>query len=164
MAVARILPNVTGLDKAFDYAVPDTMAVEVGDLVRIELHGRRVGGWVLELDPADAHLEGLKPIAKWSSRGPAADLVELSSWAAVRWAGRRRHFLGAASPPLTVVRIPGGRATGAVIEPRSPASTDLLERGGGVLRLPPTSDPLPAVSSAVAINRTRRAESSDAAS
>ena len=39
----------------FDYLVPGDMSVEVGDLVRVELHGRRVGGWVVEVDPADAH-------------------------------------------------------------------------------------------------------------
>jgi primosomal protein N' (replication factor Y) len=154
MTVARVLPNVTGLDKAFDYDVPEGMDVWPGDLVRVELHGRRIGGWVIELDPPDAHTDGLKPIAKWSGRGPSADVIELSAWASVRWAGRRRHFLHAASPPRNVGRLPASRVTGAVVEPRSPASTGLFEQGGGVLRLPPSSDPMPAVLSGAAIGPT----------
>ena len=50
-----------------------------------------------------------------------------------------------------MARIPREQRTGRVIEPRSPASTRLLESGGGVLRLPPTSDPRPAIMSAVAL-------------
>ena len=153
MTIARMVPNVTGLDKTFDYLVPDDLAasIAVGDLVRAGLHGRRIGGWVVDLDPADAHTDDLKPITKWSSRGPSADLVELSTWAAIRWAGRRRHFLQAASPPRNVTRLPDERRTGSVVEPRSPASSRILADGGGVLRLPPTSDPMPAVLSAVAL-------------
>src|SRR5690606_4416932 len=37
-----------------------------------------------------------------------------------------------------------------VVEPRSPASSRLVASGGGVLRLPPTSDPMPAILSASA--------------
>ena len=153
MVIVRVVPDVLGIDKSFDYAVPDGMVAQVvvGDLVRIELHGRRVGGWVVELDPADAHVDGLKPIAKWSSRGPDAALVDLAGWAAVRWAGRRRNFLTTASPPRNVERLAASRRTGAVIEPRSPASSRLVESGGGVLRLPPTSDPMPAILSASAV-------------
>jgi primosomal protein N' (replication factor Y) len=57
VTVARVLPDVLGLDKHFDYLVPPALdgALQVGDLVRIPLHGRRVGGWVLALDdhPSD---------------------------------------------------------------------------------------------------------------
>jgi primosomal protein N' (replication factor Y) len=156
VTVARVLPNVTGLDKEFDYRVPESIAdPSIGDLVRVDLHGRRVGGWVVALDPPDAlSVAELKPIAKVSGRGPAADLIDLAEWAAIRWAGRRRHFLQAASPDRAVVRIPRDQRTGRVVEPRSPASTRILEGGGGVLRLPPTSDPRPAVMSAVALGPT----------
>ena len=52
--VARVLPDLTGLDKEFDYLIPEDMApsVQVGSLLRVPLHGRRVGGWVIELDPS----------------------------------------------------------------------------------------------------------------
>lgn len=157
MTVARVLPNVTGLDKQFDYLVPPALAgaVEVGSIVRVELHGRRIGGWVVALDPPDAlAADELKPIAKVTGHGPSASVIELAEWASVRWAARRRHFLIAASPERAVSRIPASRRTGKVVEPRSPASTAILESGGGVLRLPPASDPLPAVSSAAAIGPT----------
>lgn len=149
-----MLPNVTGLDKLFDYHVPDPLVadVRVGDMVRVDLHHRRVGAWIVALDPPDALAEAtLKPIAKLTGRGPSPELIELAEWASVRWAGRRRHFLVAASPERAVTAVPGGQRTGRIVEPRSPASTSLLEAGGGVLRLPPTSDPKPAIMSAVAV-------------
>lgn len=156
MAVARVVPDVLGIDKHFDYEVPRHLEdrVALGDLVRVDLHGRRVGAWIVELDPVDAHHDGLKPIVKWSSRGPDAHLVDLADWAAVRWAGRRRNFLRAASPPRHVERVPTARRTGSTAEPRSPASSAILADGGGVLRLPPTSDPMPAVLSAVSTGPT----------
>ena len=157
MTVARVLPDVTGLDKSFDYVVPDALApaATLGAVVRVELSGRRVGGWIVELDPADARpADALKPIAKVTGHGPPEELLELTEWAAVRWAGRRRHFLGVASPERAVVAIPSSQRTGRVVEPRSPASTALLAGGGGVLRLPPTSDPKPAIMSAVATGPT----------
>ena len=131
MTVARVLPNVTGLDKEFDYLVPDSIGdVGVGDLVRVDLHGRRVGGWVVAVDPPDAlEVGGLKPIAKVTGHGPSPELVELAEWAAVRWAGRRRHFLVAGSPDRAVTSIPAPNRTGRVVEPRSPASTRILEAG-----------------------------------
>lgn len=149
-----MLPDVTGLDRAFDYAVPDGWVVGLGARVRVALHGRRVGGWVVALDPPDAHPGALEPIAKLSGLGPSTELLALAEWASVRWAGRQRHFLAAASPPRSVSRIPGSQRTGSVVEPRSPASSRLLLAGGGVLRLPPSSDPLPAVLSAVALGPT----------
>ena len=60
-----MLPNVTGLDKEFDYRVPESSELRVGDVVRVDLHGRRVGGWVVALDPPDAlPVDELKPIIK----------------------------------------------------------------------------------------------------
>ena len=156
MTVARVLPNVTGSTSTFDYLVPERTRCRraVGDVVRVDLHGRRIGGWVLALDPPDAvdHVDDLKPIAKVTGRGPSPDVIELAEWAAVRWAGRRRHFLhGRLTGPGRAHRIPRATAPGAIVEPRSPASTRILEAGGGVLRLPPTSDPKPAIMSAAAL-------------
>ena len=157
MTVARVLPNVTGLDKQFDYLVPIDLveAIEVGTVVRVELHGRRVGGWVMAVDPPDAlDPSGLKEVAKVTGRGPTADLIELADWASVRWAARRRNFLTAASPERAVLGLPAARRRTVVVEPRSPASTRMLHSGGGVLRLPPSSDQMPAVLSAAAIGPT----------
>lgn len=157
VTVARVLPNVTGLDKQFDYFVPDEMreSVRVGSQVRVELHGRRIAGWVMALDPADALDHGeLKPIAKITGHGPSPELVELAGWASDRWAARRRHFLVAASAHRAVAGLPIVRRTSPTIEPRSPASRAILLDGGGVLRLPPAIDPMPALLSAVSIGPT----------
>ena len=87
-------------------------------------------------------VDELKPIAKVTGRGPSPELIELAGWAAIRWAGRRRHFLHAASPDRAVTALPARRnRTGRVVEPRSPASTRILEAGGGVLRLPADQRP-----------------------
>ena len=47
----RVIPDVTGLDKEFDYLVPDGLDAPVGTRVRVPLHGRRVAGWVVAADP-----------------------------------------------------------------------------------------------------------------
>jgi len=62
--IARVLPDVTGLDKSFDYLIPDALdeRVRVGTIVRVELHGRRIGGWisdVLYLQPAAVDVDAL---------------------------------------------------------------------------------------------------------
>lgn len=144
MLVARVVPNVTGLDKQFDYIVPDSMRekVAVGSLVRVSLHGRRVGGWVVSLGAPDPLLAGgkLMPLAKWSSIGPAAELVDLARWAAPRWGtDRLRPFLVAASPPTMVARMPAGRRI--LLEGRPGES--------GVWRIGPLQDPLPLVLAAI---------------
>ena len=53
--VARVVPDVTGLDKQFDYLVPASLRdrIAVGSLVRVMLHGRRIGGWVVALGAED---------------------------------------------------------------------------------------------------------------
>ncbi|WP_371321794.1 hypothetical protein, partial [Vibrio parahaemolyticus] len=53
--IVRVLPDVSGFDKEFDYSVPPELAprVEAGAMVRIELHGRRVDGWITRVDPPD---------------------------------------------------------------------------------------------------------------
>ena len=149
--MARVLPDLTGLDKEFDYLIPEDMApaVQVGSLLRVPLHGRRVGGWVIELDPRDAPATELRPIAKVSSRGPDAALIELARWASVRWAaGRLRPFLVTASPPANVGALPPERRTKVAIEPAHRDAADLLVSGGGMLRLPPTEDVLPVLAAA----------------
>jgi primosomal protein N' (replication factor Y) (superfamily II helicase) len=142
LLVARVVPDVTGLDKQFDYVVPDALRarVAVGSMVRVPLHGRRVGGWVVALGPPDGSVavERLVPLAKWSGNGPASDVVELSRWASVRWgAGRLRPFLVAASPPGMVGSLPPPTSRAA-----DPAAQPQLPR---LIRLPPTADQLAVV-------------------
>jgi len=159
--IARVVPDVTGLDKEFDYLIPTDLdaLVEVGSIVRVELHGRRIGGWVRSItegDPATSafhrSIGQLKPIAKVTGHGPGREIFELAEWASVRWAARRiRPFLVTAGPGRAIRTLPPGRRTALVPAPQSPATRDLLAVGGGVLRLPPRADVMPAVLSVTAL-------------
>jgi primosomal protein N' (replication factor Y) len=106
--------------------------------VRVPLHGRRVGGWVVALGAPDPAVpaDRLVPLAKVSSVGPPADVVELAHWAANRWgAPRIRPFLVAGNPPAMVPGVPSIRRTVPV---RTPVES-------GVRRITPLTDPLPMV-------------------
>ena len=126
--------------------------------MRVELHGRRIGGWVAAIadQPGDGRtLESLKPIAKVTGYGPAPELFDLAEWASVRWAARRiRPFLVTASPGRAVTTLPSSRRTAMQPSPVSPATRGLLARGGGVLRLPPRVDVMPTILAAVALGPT----------
>ena len=167
--VARVVPDVSGLDKQFDYLVPEPMrsSVRVGSLVRVPLHGRRVGGWVVSLGEPDPErpVEMLVEIAKFSSVGPDADVVELAEWAAQRWgAPRVRPFLVAADPPTMVRVLPRARRT--VVGGSSVASelrrttplTDPLQMIAEIAGQGPTIvvHPTPTAARAIA-NRLRKA-------
>jgi primosomal protein N' (replication factor Y) len=150
--VARVSPDVTGLDKEFDYVVPAGLDVAVGTKVRVPLHGRRVGGWVVALDPPDAVAgERLRELVAVTSLGPAPELVDLARWAAERWAATRlRPFLVAASPPTRVTALPPTLRTGRVPAPVHEDAAALLAAGGGMLRLPPSADVGPVLLAAAA--------------
>lgn len=156
--VARVVPDLTGLDRQFDYLVPEALSahVQIGSLVRISLNGRRVGGWVVALGAPDPvmPLDRLLPIAKVTGIGPTQEIIDLAEWAAVRWAGRLRPFLVAASPPGAVLRAPVAARGGPVPEPTDPLANRLLGAGGGVLRLPPATDSLPVVLAACRLGPT----------
>lgn len=153
--VATVVPDVTGLDKRFDYLIPPELSevVGVGTIVRVELHGRRIGGWVASIAAGSSDgrpLDSLKAIAKVTGHGPAVEIFDLAEWASVRWAARRiRPFLVTASPGRAVARLPAERRTSTAPAPASPATRDLLVAGGGVLRLAPRVDVMPTVLAAV---------------
>ena len=141
-----MLPDVPALEKTFDYTVPDGWHddVRVGTQVRISLHGRRVGGWVVAdrvTPPPGVHL---RPLAKVTGWGPPAPLIDLARWAAWRWAGPVRPVLRAASPPGAVRGLPA--ASPAVAPASGPGDDDALvgealARPRSVVRLPPAADP-----------------------
>jgi primosomal protein N' (replication factor Y) len=148
--VVRVLPAVPAIDKEFDYLVPDVLGarVEVGTMVRVDLHGRRVGGWVVADHLTPAPGLALRPLARVTGLGPAPELVELAAWAAWRWAGPRAAFLKPASPTGAVRSLP---PTGPV-DDKPPAATtgwieDAVARPPGrvLLRVPPAADLLPVV-------------------
>ncbi|MGB0114116.1 MAG: hypothetical protein WBP59_12905 [Ilumatobacteraceae bacterium] len=155
--IATVVPNVSGLDKSFDYLIPDDLSarVRVGTIVRVELQGRRIGGWVRAISDTTSDgrpPDSLKPIAKVTGHGPAAELFALADWASVRWAARRiRPFLVAASPDRAIATLPLDKRTAPSPAPSSPATRDLLAAGGGVLRLPPRADVMPSLFSAIAL-------------
>jgi primosomal protein N' (replication factor Y) len=157
--VVRVVPDVTGLDKQFDYTLPDALAeaVTVGTVVRVPLGGRRVGGWVVGtgLSADGAPVDRLRAIAKVTGHGPSPELVDLAAWASHRWAaGRLRPFLKAATPPVAVTALPRSSRSGAHPEPVSTPAAGLLGAGGGVLRLPPSTDPVPVVLAAARCGAT----------
>lgn len=160
----RVVPDVAGIDKTFDYVVPEAWdapgdergaLVRVGSLVRIDLHGRRVGAWVEAVDVEPPPGVALRPLAKVSSLGPSPDLVDLARWTAWRWCGRLTHVLTSASPPTSVRGLPP-------VRPRTPppagvdASFDVhvAEPGARVLRLPPAEAPDAVVAAAMRRGRT----------
>jgi primosomal protein N' (replication factor Y) len=121
----------------------------VGDRVRVDLAGRSVRGWVLEV--VDAERE-LKPLTKWLGLGPPPEMMELATWAAHRWYGPLSRFLLAASPERIVTSLP--------VAPRKTVLSDVVRRGEtpfapGVIRLAPTIDPLGIVLAAYEATRQR---------
>ncbi len=123
--------------------MPDRLAdqVRLGSLVRIDLGGRRLGGWVVADDVVPPAGVALRPLRGVTGIGPPPDVLELAEWAAWRWAGRPAHFLRTASPPGAVKGLPPGpgpdrsRPSGG-----DPLAREALDRGGAVVRLPPAAD------------------------
>jgi len=147
--VVRVVPDVAGIAKRFDYVVPARLddQVSVGTVVRIDLHGRRVAGWVVEVDVETPEGVELRELSRVTGVGPAPELVALADWAAWRWAGRPRTFLRAASPPGRVLSLPPTPRTGDQIE-REPVRSDHRFEVE-VRRLPPAADRYPVVTAAL---------------
>ncbi|MEM9035166.1 MAG: hypothetical protein AAGD18_11285 [Actinomycetota bacterium] len=142
--LVRVLPDEPAIDRVFDYLVPDDAPVEVGDVVRIDLGPRRVGGWILEVDAEATDGVQARPVSKLSGRGPSPDLIELAEWAAVRWVGRRAQFLRTTDAPRRVARLPSPRRT--VAPSAAPESA--------VVRIPPTTPRITEVLAAAAAGPT----------
>ncbi len=145
--VGRVVTDVAGVDKEFDYLVPASLApaIRIGTQVRVDLSGRRVGGWVVGLGAeADPKLP-LRPITKVRGWGPEKDLVELAGWAAWRWAGRRWALLATASAERAVPVLPGPARRPPAPPPSTGLTVALPIDGPVTLRLPPSADVTPVV-------------------
>ncbi|MEJ7765420.1 MAG: hypothetical protein WKF86_07980 [Acidimicrobiales bacterium] len=155
--VVRVVVHEGGLGKPFDYLVPDHLAerVQVGTMVRVDLSGRRLAGWVVEDSVVPVPGIALRPLAGVRGTGPDAENIELAKWAAWRWAGRWSHFLVTASPERAVRNLPppaihprhrdAERASGSLL----PQAAQALAGGPSVLRLPPAVDSFAVLEDAV---------------
>ena len=148
--VVRVRPDEPAIDKTFDYLVPPDLSEEIriGTMVRIALHHRRVGGWVVEDRVVPPEGVALQPIAKVSGWGPPQELLDLADWASWRWAGRPAAILRTASPPSVVRGLP--RPPQRSPSPMAIASDELHELAQEALaldvatvRLAPAVDPYP---------------------
>ena len=110
------------------------------------LHGRRVGGWVVEVDVDAAGRR--RASGRWprsAGWGPPPELIDLAGWAAWRWAGR--------PAPLPAHRVAARRVIACAARPcrprRAPPDRVALDRrrrpahGQAVLRCPPAADARP---------------------
>jgi primosomal protein N' (replication factor Y) len=144
-----VLPDVVGIDRAFDYVVPTSWEADgraervvVGSMVRIPLAGRRVDGWVTAIEVEPESGVRLVELVKLRGMGPSPELLDLAGWAAWRWAGRRVAFLRAASPERMV-------AAAAKRRPRDPVPAgprdvfdDAFDHGVATVRVAPDDDGL----------------------
>ncbi|HVB05428.1 MAG TPA: hypothetical protein VNF07_04170 [Acidimicrobiales bacterium] len=149
-----VLPDVSGIDRTFDYTVPGPTPA-AGTLVRVPLGGRRVRGWVVEA-LGRRPTEGLRPLERVLSIGPAPELVGLARYGAWRYAGRLRPFLLAGSPLRQVAAAAPPPPPAAALR-RGPIGDALrelvesaLERPSAVLRLPPSGSRLAVVEEVIA--------------
>ena len=111
--LASVLPDIAALDQELTYSIPQSITnLEVGSIVRIPVHGRRVDGWITDLNPqhlVDAGYE-TKPIDGFASLGPLPEVLNLASWAADQWVSKRSIFFRAASPNRRIKKLPSGAA------------------------------------------------------
>jgi primosomal protein N' (replication factor Y) len=159
--VVRVLPDVGGIDRPFDYLVPQEWendgrgdALEVGSRVRIPFGARRVAGWVVEDQVNPPEGVNLRELTKLSGKGPSLEIIEISRWASYRWYGRVSAVLKTASPTRNINRLPATRS-GVPVNVVPPSwAIKALEEPRRVLRMPPSEDPLPLIKAAVKMGDT----------
>lgn len=156
--VVRVRPDQPAINRLFDYKVPASMRqqIRVGTMVRVPLNGRRVGGWIVEVDvDADPSftLQSLSSISGW---GPPASVLELATWASWRWAGRTATVLRTASPSRMVRAVPrrdsrpGPVPVTVSTDELSGLAREAFDLPICTVRLPPTTDVHPVLLSAAA--------------
>ena len=150
-----MVPDVSGIDKVFDYIVPEGMLarVGVGDRVRVSLNGRRVSGWVVALGPSgtvgDTTLDvgRLSEIVAVSGQGVVSELVPLTRWLADYFFGTWRAALSRASAPRVRPRHVHQRinSTPSLVSDVAEAAESLVALGGGLCVVPPVASALQVV-------------------
>ena len=148
--VARVVPDVTGVDKIFDYLVPEALAetVRVGVRVRVPLHGRNVAGWVVEIGEPSIGLDAkkIKSVIKVLGLGATIEIVDLAVWATKRWAGRMRSFISTAAPETLVKSVPSARYMPRAVQYASDAFEKIKDFGGGLITVAPLTNLAPFIS------------------
>ncbi len=143
MRVVRVLPDVSGLSKVFDYYVPGHLPgppIQVGTLVRVQLHGRRTAGWIVDVDVEPPAGVTLEPVLKSSSIGPSSDVVSLAEWVAEEWAGRWSAVLKTASPDRFVQSVSTISSRGIATGPTTGLDVLFDGHGARIVRSAPGSD------------------------
>lgn len=149
--VASVVPDVSGIDKVFDYRVPASMAGAVvpGVRVTVPLHGRTVKGWVVaagsreELARDHEVPDSLSEITRVAGRAMSRDMVPLTRAVARRWRGPWRAVLTSASAPRVRPRTVTGRTSHGARSEEAPADmVRFLDDGGGVALVPPGASSL----------------------
>jgi len=147
---------VLAVERLFDYTVPDHLAavVGVGTIVRVNLGGRRVRAWVVDDGVvSEAPPDKLRPLLGAVSAGPPPEIVDLTAWAAHRFAGPRLPLLRVASPAALVPPSAAGPpARVALASPSPPLSVpelpgeagdvaaDAARRKAATVRWPPAAE------------------------
>jgi len=154
--IASVVPDVSGIDKVFDYIVPESFAQRawIGARVRIDLNGRRVGGWIVELSSVATQEEistrygRLLPLVALSGHGVEPEIVPLARWVAQYFWGTWRAVLSSASAPLVrerVVHAQRGTPNESRDESVTQAVQYVVDKGSGLIIVPPLSSALSVV-------------------
>lgn len=155
--VVRVLPDEPAIDREFDYLVApdlaDASTVTVGTIVRVDLKGRRVRGWVTAVDVDPPAGVELSPVRKVTGMGPPPDIIALAEWAARRWLGTRPRFLRTATAERVVAGVDPFPTPPPTLAALDQLSTEAFRRGGSVVRLGPVADEWPLVAAAAALGR-----------
>lgn len=113
------------MDDGFAYAVPDGLTLQVGDLVRVPLGGRRVRGWVVAT--CEPERPGLRAVVGRSGDLPVfdRDLLGVLRWTAAHYVAPLAAVLAKATPP----NLPRGGAPAP--SPRGARSRPVVFVGPG---------------------------------
>lgn len=132
----RVVPDISGVDREFDYSVPPEMESSIGPgtIIRVVLQGRRVRAWVVDDDVEPPEGIRLLPVSKVTGAGPSSEIIDQAAWASDRWLGRRAFHLQTASPPKAV------RIKPTDIFSRSYCASNAAQVR--VIRIPPAQSPL----------------------
>ena len=150
------MPDVSGIDKLFDYVVPDSLEarVSIGCKVRVVLNGRRVGGWIVDLQREGERAESALPVSKLSEivsvsgMGVEPSVVPLTKWMSEQWWGTWRATLSSASAPHVREKTVHSRRSAqvpAIDDEVAQAVQQLTQHGSGLLVVPPRASALSAV-------------------